>query len=124
MISIGFITAICFPILVGLVGFLIGRASGKRVIINRYGLDNYTEKLKEELSKSVPESLEYVIKVQFPSKETVRNIEEYSKGWIGAKVECDVCRSQWVAVYHESCDQLECNTCDKLVNFEIVELQK
>lgn len=43
-------------------------------------------------------------------------------GWIGAKVECDVCRNQWIAVYHESCEQLECNNCEAMVNFELIEI--
>ena len=39
------------------------------------------------------------------------------KGWTGNYVKCDLCGFKWVAVYHESCDKLECKQCGNMVRF-------
>jgi hypothetical protein len=41
-------------------------------------------------------------------------------GWVGAKVQCDICAHDWVAVYHSSCDKLECPNCKNITSFEII----
>lgn len=44
----------------------------------------------------------------------------YETGWIGEQVKCDLCAYSWVAVYHSSCDRLECMNCGNMVYFESV----
>jgi len=41
-----------------------------------------------------------------------------NKEWISSMVKCDLCGFEWVAVYHISCDKLECNSCGNMVDFE------
>ena len=42
------------------------------------------------------------------------------KGWIGAKVKCDLCDHIWIAVFHETSIRLECPYCKNIVDFEII----
>tara|TARA_R110002126_G_scaffold250434_1_gene393352 strand:- start:222 stop:515 length:294 start_codon:yes stop_codon:yes gene_type:complete len=39
------------------------------------------------------------------------------KGWTGDYVKCDLCGLEWVAMYHENCDKLECKKCGNMVRF-------
>lgn len=43
-----------------------------------------------------------------------------NKGWLGSKVKCDLCSYEWVAVYHEDCDKLECPNCNNTVIFQVL----
>lgn len=45
---------------------------------------------------------------------------EEDKGWLAGKVKCDLCSHNWIAVYHESSDKLECPNCTNMVYFECV----
>ncbi len=44
------------------------------------------------------------------------------KGWRSEKVKCDLCGFTWIAIYHESCDKLECKNCNNMVYFEIINI--
>ena len=43
---------------------------------------------------------------------------EPKEGWIGGNVKCDLCGQEWLAVYHESSDKLECPHCKQMNYFE------
>lgn len=45
-------------------------------------------------------------------------------GWIPAKVQCNLCSYEWIAVYPASCDKLECPKCENLSLFIVVEYIK
>mgnify|MGYP000034041562 CR=1 FL=1 len=45
-------------------------------------------------------------------------LEDNEPGWLGEQVKCDLCGYEWTAVYHESCDKLECSNCGNMVMFE------
>lgn len=49
-------------------------------------------------------------------------IEETKRGWIAARVKCDLCTCEWIAVFHESVEKIECPHCHHIVDFEIIEL--
>jgi hypothetical protein len=53
---------------------------------------------------------------QYPATE-----EESFKG---EKVKCDLCSHQWIAVYHEDTEKLECPNCENLANFEPIETEE
>jgi len=46
---------------------------------------------------------------------------EEETGWLGESVVCDLCGHEWVAVYHEDCDKLECPNCENMVYFDVRE---
>ena len=48
--------------------------------------------------------------------------EEDKKVWIGAKVKCDLCNFEWVAVYDKDSEKLECANCTNMSHFEEVEI--
>ena len=48
-------------------------------------------------------------------------VELNEKGWLGNKVQCDLCGNEWVAVYHEDCDKLECPNCNNISHFETID---
>ena len=47
-------------------------------------------------------------------------IEDNKKGWIGAKVKCDLCVFEWIAVRHKNSERLECKNCGNMAHFEEV----
>ena len=38
-------------------------------------------------------------------------MEEETIGWKGELIKCDLCSYSWTAVYHQSCDHLQCPNC-------------
>ena len=48
---------------------------------------------------------------------------EEETGWLGESVVCDLCGYEWVAVYHEDCDKLECPNCENMVYFDVREYE-
>jgi len=48
--------------------------------------------------------------------------EDSKKVWRGAKVKCDLCSYEWIAVYHIYSDKLECENCGNISHFEEVEI--
>jgi len=44
------------------------------------------------------------------------------KEWAGAKVQCDICTYQWIAVFNVNCERLECPNCHNMVEYEIIEI--
>jgi hypothetical protein len=44
-----------------------------------------------------------------------------TEGWISSLVECDICTYQWVAVFHEDTERLECPNCETVRHFEPIE---
>lgn len=48
--------------------------------------------------------------------------EDNKKVWRGAKVKCDLCNYEWIAVYHRDCDKLECTNCTNMSHFEEVQI--
>jgi len=49
---------------------------------------------------------------------------ESEKVWISAKVKCDLCNYEWIAVYHKDSEKLECDDCENVSYFEVVEIIK
>ena len=52
------------------------------------------------------------------------NGNDVDSSFISANVECDVCTNNWHEVFHESVEQLECQNCQQLRSFEILEVSK
>ena len=47
--------------------------------------------------------------------------EEEKQVWIAAKVKCDLCNYEWIAVYHKDSEKLECKNCGNMPHFEEVD---
>ena len=41
--------------------------------------------------------------------------------WTASKVECDLCTTQWVAVWEVNTPRLECPNCSNMVTITIIE---
>lgn len=50
--------------------------------------------------------------------------DKYKKGWIPAKVECNSCGHNWIAVYHNTSEELECPNCENITLFNVIEYIK
>ncbi len=48
--------------------------------------------------------------------------EDSKKVWRSAKVKCDLCNYEWIAVYHRDSEKLECTNCTNMSHFEEVEI--
>ena len=42
------------------------------------------------------------------------------RGGMGSVVECDICMHKWIAVFHSSCERLECPNCGNMAHYEII----
>lgn len=42
------------------------------------------------------------------------------KGWLSGKIQCDICTHNWIAVYNERCQRLECPHCERMVTFTVI----
>lgn len=49
------------------------------------------------------------------------DLSEVDSGWLQAVVECDICLTEWVAVYPEGCDRLECPGCGYMTHAPFVD---
>jgi ribosomal protein S27E len=49
---------------------------------------------------------------------------EPETGWIGGRIKCDVCSNEWLAVYHNTSEKLECPNCENMVTYELIEEAK
>lgn len=49
------------------------------------------------------------------------NEEEPQAGWTAAIVRCVLCNTTWTAMFHISCERLECPECGNMVEVGIVE---
>ena len=49
--------------------------------------------------------------------------KDQETGWVGDKVKCDLCSNEWIAVYHEDSEKLECPNCGNMANYERLGLE-
>lgn len=70
------------------------------------------------IHKGVAEERPNEVTEALPLHVVMASSSDNKKEWISSKVKCDLCSYEWIAVYHQDSERLECNKCGNMVHFE------